>query len=467
MARIRITAVVLVPVCLLAACAQPATRSRPPEPSSSSATTAPAGPSSSSTLPAGEDEWLTYHRDAARSGHGPNAPDASAVDQLWRAHLDGQVYVEPLVGGDRVIAATENDTVYSLDAATGTVRWSTSVGTPVPGSALPCGNIDPSGITGTPVIDTAAGVVWLVTFVQPGTHQLVGVDLSDGHVRYRQPIDLPGVDERAEQQCSALTLEGGAVYIPFGELFGDCGDYRGFVVSFPTTGSGAQRTFGVPAARQGAIWAPPGPVIDGTGTLFVATGNGASTPSYDDGDSVIALSPSLHALGTFAPADWAQLNRDDLDLGSVSPAVVGDQLFQIGKGGVGYLLDASALGGVGGQRYSAAVCSSAAFGGTAVDGSLVLIPCQDGLTAVQVEPDHTFRTVWSQPSVVTGAPVITAGRVWDVTCSGQLAELNEQTGAVLATRPVGAQATSFPSLAVAHGRLFAQGGTAVVAFSGI
>ena len=377
------------------------------------------------------------------------------------------MYAEPLVDGDRVIAATENDTVYSLDAASGAVEWSARVGAPVPGSALPCGNIDPSGITGTPVIDPADDEVWVVAFVEPGLHQLVGINLPDGRVRSRQTIDLPGVDELAEQQRSALTVEGGNVYVPFGGLFGDCGNYRGFVVGIPTSGSGAQSTFAVPTSRQGAIWAPAGAVVDGSGTLFVATGNGASTSNHDDGDSVIALSPTLQVQGTFSPSNWAQLNADDLDLGSVSPTLADGDLFQIGKQGVGYLLDPANLGGIGGQLYSARVCAAQAFGGTAVDGSTVVVPCLSGLTALQVNPDHTFHTVWTQPSVVAAAPVVAAGRVWAVTRTGLLAELNEQTGAVLLTDPVGAQATSFPSLAVAGGMLYAQGGTSIVAFRGI
>jgi outer membrane protein assembly factor BamB len=457
-----------VSVSLLVACGQPTGQTQRRTPSgSSSTTTGHAGSPTSTTTPSTDEQWLTYHRDVARSGHDPGAPGVGTVSQQWRAALDGQVYAEPLVDGNQVIAATENDTVYSLDAATGKVLWSTTVGTPVPGSALPCGNIDPSGITGTPVIDTSDRVVWVVAFVQPGRHQLVGLNLSDGQVRSRQPIALPGVDELAEQQRSALTLENGNVYIPFGGLFGDCGNYRGFVVSFPTSGSGTQRTFAVPSPSQGAIWAPPGAATDTTGTLFVTTGNGASTSTHDDGNSVIALTPTLQVRDTFSPSNWAQLNQNDLDLGSVSPALVDNEVFQIGKAGVGYLLDAGNLGGIGGQLYSARVCAAQAFGGTAVDGSLVVVPCLDGLRELRVDSDHTFHTVWSQPSVVAAAPVVAAGRVWAVTRTGQLAELNEQTGAVVSTEPVGSETTSFPSLAVAGGRLFAQGGKAIVAFGGI
>src|SRR6202011_677427 len=111
----------------------------------------------------------------------PGQSPATPVARAWTSSpLDGAVYAEPLVVGDRVIAATESDSVYALSATTGTVLWSAKLGSPVPGSALPCGNIDPSGITGTPVIDTTTGLVWAVAFVQPGHHDLVALDLSTG-----------------------------------------------------------------------------------------------------------------------------------------------------------------------------------------------------------------------------------------------------------------------------------------------
>src|SRR5205823_3319413 len=68
-----------------------------------------------------------------------------------------------------------------------------------------------------------------------------------------------------------------------------------------------------------------------------------------------------------SPAQWAPDNAADLDLGSMSPVVVGDRVLTVGKRGVGYLLDTQRLGGIGGQLTRAPVC--AAFGGSAVSGS--------------------------------------------------------------------------------------------------
>src|SRR3569833_28970 len=92
-------------------------------------------------------DWTTYHHDNARTGLAAGLAPLGALSRDWSATLDGAVYGQPLVIGDRVFAATENDSVYALDAATGAVAWSAHVGTPVRRSSLPCGNIDPLGIT--------------------------------------------------------------------------------------------------------------------------------------------------------------------------------------------------------------------------------------------------------------------------------------------------------------------------------
>ena len=59
--------------------------------------------------------------------------------------LDGELYGEPLVSNGRVYVATEDDTVYSLSAATGKVVWSTHVATPVPVLAAPVRGHRPDG----------------------------------------------------------------------------------------------------------------------------------------------------------------------------------------------------------------------------------------------------------------------------------------------------------------------------------
>ena len=85
--------------------------------------------------------------------------------------MSGDIYAQPLYwhqsGSERglIIAPTEDDLVYALDAATGRTVWCANLGHAVPRAALPCGNIDPLGVTGTQVIDTLRGAVYLDAMV--------------------------------------------------------------------------------------------------------------------------------------------------------------------------------------------------------------------------------------------------------------------------------------------------------------
>jgi len=113
----------LVAVVVLVACTTTSTT----VPASSPASSMPpssAGPSG----PAGG-RWPTYHGDVTRSGVAAG-PSLAGVRHAWTSpQLDGTVYAEPLAIGARVITATENDTVYALDAATGAVAWRRHLGT--------------------------------------------------------------------------------------------------------------------------------------------------------------------------------------------------------------------------------------------------------------------------------------------------------------------------------------------------
>lgn len=450
----------------------PAATSAPPAPSTSAGGPVTPGPSvTSSPGPSSRSSWATYDGDRSRQGLDATAPAASAPTRVWSSPpLDGKVYAQPLVVGATVYVATEADTVYALDAATGAVRWSRHLGAPVAGSSLPCGNIDPSGITGTPVVDAASATLWVVTFSAPGRHTLWALDTSNGAVRSSRPADPPGSDPLAEQQRAALTLDAGRVYVSYGGLFGDCSDYHGWVVGLPTSGSGPDVYFETPTARQGGIWAPPGPAVSADGSLYVATGNGTPATAVDDANSVLRLSPSLQVESRFAPTDFAHLSENDVDLGSTSPALLGGGLvFEVGKAGVGYLLDASRLGGVGGQLASARVCSGG-FGGDAVDADVVVFSCFDSLTAIKVTPaaggGHPGLAVaWQATGISPGPPVVAGGVVWTVDRGGALVGVSEKTGAARYRVPL-TTAGSFPTLAAVGARLYVATGSAVSAFAG-
>ena len=395
--------------------------------------------------------WPTYHGDVLRTGGAAASAAPSGTLRATTVTLDGQVYASPIVAGDLVIVATEGNGVYGLDP-TGHIRWHVSLGAPTPRSGLPCGNIDPIGITGTPHYDRDTDTVYLVTSTGPtADHTLVALDPADGRVRWRRSVDLPGVDHTAMQQRGALTVTGGRVWVPFGGLAGDCGDYLGRVVGVPV-GGGAPVVYTVPTGREGGIWTPPGPTVY-HGDLLVAVGNGESTGgAYDHSDAVLRLRGTT-LVDSFSPTTWASDNASDLDLGSQGAAVVQDRwVFQAGKSGTAYVLRADHLGGIGGQVSKTQLCAS--YGGTAVDGDVVYVPCTDGVAAVRIAGDGHLSVLWRAASTVTGSPVYAGNRVYAMDPGGgRLAVLDAATGATLQSVPVGV-ASRFATPAISGGRLY-------------
>nr|WP_240942288.1 PQQ-binding-like beta-propeller repeat protein [Planosporangium thailandense] len=408
-------------------------------------------------------DWTTYHHDNSRAGVAPALAPLGTLSQAWEARLDGAVYGQPLAVGDRIFAATENDTVYALSADSGRVLWSTHVGTPVPRSKLPCGNIDPLGITSTMVYDPATGLLFALAEIAGGEHVLVSIDAATGEIRQRRNADPPRGDRLAHQQRGALNLVDGRVYIPYGGLAGDCAKYFGSVVALPTTGDAGPISYTVPTSREAGIWAPGGGTLIG-GSLMYAVGNGESTTGYDGSDSVLALSRDLKLVDRFAPATWSEDNASDADLGSMTPVLVGGYVYADGKRGVGYTLRPGRLGGIGGQVSQATVCR--AFGAPAVLGNTVYVPCPDGPHAVTVDPSGAIKVGWKSGEAGGGSPVIGGGAVWVVDVkAGVLSALDPATGAVRQRIQVG-DVPHFASPTLAGGRAYVPTMRGVVAVAG-
>jgi hypothetical protein len=174
--------------------------------------------------------WPTYHRDAARTGAAADAKPVTKLAVAATAKLDAAIYASPLVlrdaKGPLIIAATENNTLYAL-RNDGSVVWQRHIGTPVDGGSLPCGNIDPTGITGTPAYDASSGLIFAVAFLTGHHHELVAVDARTGNVAWTKPVDPPGAHPEAEQQRSALLVSSNRVWVASGGWVGDCGPSRG------------------------------------------------------------------------------------------------------------------------------------------------------------------------------------------------------------------------------------------------
>jgi polyvinyl alcohol dehydrogenase (cytochrome) len=451
---------------LLSACASTTTGGSHSASPPASPATSPVASGGSQLPTAPATDWLQYHGNGARTGAVAGLPAAGPLSIAWSASLGGAVYGQPLVVGDIVIAATERDEIFGLDRATGAIRWHVRVGTPVPLSRQPCGDIDPLGITGTGVYDSQTQLAYFVAQSGPDGHVLVGVDPANGSVRLRRTVPSPEHQPADDQQRGALALGSGYVYVVYGGHFGDCGDYIGSVVAMPIGASGAIHSYLVPTAKQGGIWSSGGPAIGPDGTVYVSVGNGAAaSTSFDGSNSVTALTPTLTRTGIFAPTDWRQLSANDQDLGSSSPALLGDgRILQVGKDGTGYLLDATRLGGVGGQLAAGQVCS--AFGGPAVQGTVVYEPCLNGLAAVSTAGGRV-RVRWRGPGGANGSPVLGGGAVWVAGWNtGRLYELAPRTGAVRQQLRLGAALPHFVSPSLSGSLVLIGTMTGVEAVSG-
>ena len=378
-------------------------------------------------------EWHRYHYDVAHSGYGATIPAPGPLKKAWSVRLDGKVYASPLVAAGVVVVATENNSVFGFTRG-GRLLWKHHDLPPAPLSHLPCGNIDPLGITGTPVYDLGTHRVYAVVTTPSGSslrHWLIGVDVRTGHVVTRRSVDVPGQNMLYENQRGALSITRGRVLVTYGGHAGDCGPYHGYLLEVPIAG-GTITTYRTGAEREAGMWQPSGPAVGSDTSVYVVSGNGSRTSgAWDGGNAVHRVSPvTAQRYSYFAPSDWAQGNRDDADLGSSGATLIGNRIWIQGKTSTGYLLDKTTLGGVGHPLTTVNGACAQQYGGSAVHGSVAYLPCTDGVRKITVS-GSTVTLGWKAPSNITGSPVVGGGVVWTIDpTGGVLYALAETNGAV-------------------------------------
>ena len=416
------------------------TSSAPPSPRATAPGLSESSPGGGTAAPTGFADWPTYHGTPNRNGKSTTMPAASGPMHLIQSlKLDGKVYASPLVVRGLTIVATENNSVYAFDQSYKQL-WKRHLGAPSPASQRQCGNIDPLGITGTPTYDAGTNRVYVAAELGgPVRHIMYALDLQTGAVAWNKSIDLPGVTARDMQQRGALAITGGKVWVSFGALAGDCGDYKGRVVGVPLDGGNGVVFYSPPTKRGGGIWNPNGPTVDASGNLLVVSANGAAFPgdAYDHTNTVLQLNTNAELIDSFAPTDWAANNQGDVGLGSQGVALIGTTWAVLGgKSGPVYVLRQGHLGGIGGQVDVQDICKS--FGGAAVDGNVVYLPCTDGVRAVRVDDNGKLHVLWHTSGSITGSPVIGGGRIWVMDpFSGILHALDPANGHSVAQLDVG------------------------------
>ncbi|MBO0728440.1 MAG: PQQ-binding-like beta-propeller repeat protein [Acidimicrobiaceae bacterium] len=420
--------------------------------------------------------WTTYHGNNARTGVASTQPKLTPLRHVWANALDGSaVYGQPLVAGGRVFVATEDDNVYALNAHNGKVLWHRNIGQPLRNvtTNTGCGNIDPLGITSTPVIGTSGSTVYVVGEVSHGgappvAHRLVGFNVRTGAVNISFNADpkLPAGESRIHlQQRAALAVANGRVYVAYGGLAGDCGLYHGWVVGVAENGTSPKLQFDTtPQSTGGAIWqAGGGPSVDAAGNVYVTTGNPNSGGAAPWAEAVVKLGPKLTTPPLAVFNDSAATGDEDLGTGDAM-LLPGKQVFAVGKTDVGFLLHQSGLTRV--APISGTVCGSDPDGGGAFDQATdsVYVPCRNG--GIQQVNLSTHAVGW-HAGTANGAPIVVNGKLWALAYNGgTLEQLNARTGAVLQSIAVGAQVPTFASPAAADGLILVGTMAGVRAFDG-
>jgi hypothetical protein len=296
--------------------------------------------------------YVTWKNDNGRTGQQrnetlltPTNVNATTFGVKFSVVIDGNVFAQPLylsgvtINGIKhnvVFVATEHDSVYAFDSDTsGAPLWKKSFlingATTVP-QANVGSTIGPEiGITGTPVIDPATGILYVVAeTLEAGVyvHRLHALDVATGNEQGSPKVIAPaGFASKEELQRPGLTLANNNVYVAFGSQ-GDHPPYNGWVVAYSESTLLQTAAWNVsPGGTAGGIWGSGGAVsTDSDGNLYVTTGNGSFNKTTQFSMSIVKLSPSLAVLDWFTPFDAVLQSKSDKDLGAGGVLVVPDQV---------------------------------------------------------------------------------------------------------------------------------------------
>jgi hypothetical protein len=306
---------------------------------------------------------VTQHYDVQRTGWNSQETvlTASNVNNatfglLHSVAVDDEVDAQPLVLTNQLISgvqgtrtvvyvATEGNTIYAIDASSGTVLKQKNFGTPVSQSVL--GNCNNNtihiGITSTPVIDRAAGKLYAAIYTSDAgvpTYRLHALNLTT-LTDVVSPVVVTASHTLTDgttytfqasknRQRAGLLEANGKIYVGFASF---CDFFqnvsRGWVLGWNAS------TLKPLAANQlndklaaspnsfflSSVWmSGNGLAASPTGGIFFTTGN-SDAGSYDSvnnlSESVVNMSSDLtHVTDFFTPSNVNILDANDADLAS-------------------------------------------------------------------------------------------------------------------------------------------------------
>ncbi|HEY1630170.1 MAG TPA: hypothetical protein VGF56_02595 [Rhizomicrobium sp.] len=345
----------------------------------------------------------TYHYDNMRTGWNQNEAVLTQNNVLRGSGgqrfkltklvaLDDQVDSQPLfMSGETIVnkgvhdvvyVATEGNTLYALDAATGEVLHKRNFGPPVSIDNVPggCNNNGANiGIMSTPVIDAANNTMYLIAYVfTNGTskYALHVIDLSTMQDVVKA-VNVSGAsrltnghifkfNDSVARQRAALLLANGNVYAGFTSFCDfDADQVRGWVLGWKT-GTLAPLPANDLTNRLATspdnfflstVWMSGyGPASNAAGDLFFITGNSDYSgttldPVNNIAESAVQLSADLTTVkSVFTPDNAVGLEQEDGDFGSGGLMLIPPQPSQrsnfavgAGKDGTMYFLNADNL----------------------------------------------------------------------------------------------------------------------------
>src|ERR1700688_1061084 len=321
----------------------------------------------------------------------PTNVNKNSFGRLFSVPVDYVVMAQPLYmpnvnipgqGTHNVVyVVTQADSVYAIDADTGTQLWYASMlngGTTASGTYLPCGTgpgYNQEGIVSAPVIDPTTNTMYLVAKTLLNTtvrHHLHAIDITTGYEQPGSPVLITATstsnkghvtvfNSLHQKNRPGLLLVNGVLYLGFGS--NSCNDGNsGWVLSYaaasvsPLGVSNTAPDYGLASIWQAGVGLTAAADDAGNINIFVETAETGAPYDVPNGgqtfsNSVLKLSSDLTLADYFTPWSVAYLNSHDLDLSSTGVVILPDQdgpypheIIASGKQGVVYVLNRDNLG---------------------------------------------------------------------------------------------------------------------------
>ena len=316
----------------------------------------------------------------------PRNVNSTTFGKLFSFTVDGQIYAQPLYVPGVVIpgqgmhnvvyVATEMDSIFAFDAATGVQLWAVNFTDPPAITAVPCESdgeqiscaIYPyEGITGTPAIDITTNTMYVLVRTynndtQTAYQDLHAIDITTGADKFGGPVTIqgsaPGTGDGSvngivsfsplqDIQRPGLLLETNNVTGAKTVYIGWAGAQHGWMMAYSATTTPMVQTgifLTTPNGIRGGVWqSGNGLAADSNGYIYASTGDGpfdvnAGGPDY--GDSLIKFNGNLGVADYFTPMEQGCRYQDDFDVSSSGPVILPtqpgnypDEVIQSGKGG--------------------------------------------------------------------------------------------------------------------------------------